>query len=219
MFTRCPECQHQATVSVEQLRDTRGMLVCERCHARFDALASLSQQQPITPKRRVQAPSPARPAAAARQPGANATWWGWLLAGLLLLAGQGFAFNYHALSQTPSTRPVLLTLCQWLNCPVPDYRNLDDFAVLSSQFNQLSTLHYRFLAVLHHQGAFPQLPPHLRLNLTDVTGKILASRVFSAAEYMDDDTLNRIAPAQTIKAQLDLGIRDSQVAGYTFSLQ
>ncbi len=49
MYTQCPECLTVFRISGAEIAAARGSVSCSHCNARFDALATLSEQLPVEP--------------------------------------------------------------------------------------------------------------------------------------------------------------------------
>ncbi len=214
MYTRCPECKKTTPISVEQLRESRGMLQCDACQATFDALELLSDnaEEPVssnhsddsflaTPK-------------SIKKP--TTFWLVGIVAGMMLLAVQIIYFEGHALAQKPALRPWLAKACQTLRCQLPPYRNLKEIHILETTQDSQDPEKVIFNIVLTNQADFPQAWPKLKLTLVDYRGKIFAERVFSADNYHPPSTM--LEADQTVKIQLVIVKPENPVAGFSFSL-
>ena len=215
MYTLCPECKKTIPVSVEQLRESRGMLQCDACQTKFDALEFLSEnaENNLSPPPSEDAFLPSQ-----KKPAKNHSplWLTGILAGLLLLALQIIYFEGEAFAQKPTLRPWLEKICQQLNCQLPPYRNLNEIHILETTLDSKDPGRVVFNIVLTNQADFPQPNPNLKLTLVDYQGKIFAQRVFSADNYHPSST--QLKPGQTVKIQLVIVKPGNPVGGYRFSL-
>ncbi|MDD1620956.1 MAG: zinc-ribbon domain-containing protein [Methylococcaceae bacterium] len=214
MYSRCPHCQTQQSVSAEQLRTSRGLLRCSACGERFDALVSLSEQADEEFKQDNTAdflPNPPK------KPTPKVFWKvGGVLVSLILLA-QILYFEGDNLIRQPRLRVGLLAICERLGCRLPEYKNLAEWAVSHSDFQAISDKRYVFSAAITNQAAFPQACPDIKLVLRDFTGQVVAERVFLGREYAAVDLL-----AANETAEISLAIATpsgvGKIGGYTFTL-
>ncbi len=214
MYTRCPECNKQHSISTEQLRASRGMMKCTECAFLFDALESISDQ-PIEATRPPPQSSPFdhdRPFK--RKPAF--LWAIGICLGLTGLIGQFFYFENYHLSQNQTFRPWLLKLCTSLDCQLPTYKNTDEISILQGSLEANGQSSYRFTAVIVNQAGFPQPYPGIRLTLLNFTGEPFAERVFSAKDYRPDS--NQLAADESAHIILDIATPRGGIGGYTFKL-
>lgn len=112
-------------------------------------------------------------------------WGGAVLAGLLLLAGQYFYFNFDRLARG-ELRPRLVELCSALNCRVPPQYDLarirTSSLIVRSHPTQRGALAVD--AILTNLAPFGQPYPLLQLQFTDLDGRPVAGRQFSPSEYL-----------------------------------
>lgn len=204
-------------MTLEQLRASRGILRCEGCSETFDALELLSET--AADETAVSLPATDLPWSRENIVG-SAYWRTGLIIGLLLLAGQIVYFEGYRFSQNPIFRPVLEKICAPLNCRLPVYKNLDEFAVLQGSFTDLPDHTRLFKAVITNQAAFTQAYPNIDLTLFDYTGKAFTHRVFKPQEYLPKDSIT--APAMTADATTEISLNiaapETKVGGYTFDL-
>ncbi len=214
MYTRCPECKKTTPISVEQLRESRGMLQCDACQATFDALELLSDNA----EDEVPASRPDDNFLATQNSSKTPTafWLTGIVAGLMLLAAQIIYFEGHALAQKPALRPWLEKACRTIHCQLPPYRNLKEIHILETTLASQDPDKVVFNIVLTNQADFPQAWPKLKLTLVDYRGKIFAERVFSADNYRPPSTM--LEADQTVKIQLVIVKPENPVAGFSFSL-
>jgi predicted Zn finger-like uncharacterized protein len=213
MFTRCPECQKTHTLTLEQLRVSRGMMRCSQCSALFDALAFISEtadrEKPTArhlPWEKVSLPD-------------GSHWGAALLLGVLLLAAQIVYFEGPAISQHATFRPWLESLCSKLSCQLPAYKNLDEFTVMHGSFAMLPDHSYAFKAVISNQAVFRQPYPNIRLTLFDFNGSAFAHRLFQPHDYLPAySAASAIDADASTEINLNIAAPDTPVGGYTFEL-
>ncbi len=160
-------------------------------------------------------------------PGRQQRTWG--IAGLFLLlilvAGQAVVYAYRVeLSViTPGIRPYLEQYCAVFSCTVPFPQDLtllsieaSELRVDSAQRPEVVTLD----ATIRNYALFPQALPAFKLTLTDIRGKQLASRVFTAEDYLrrKKDPIQSIQPNQEMDIRLYFKSRDLDATGYQLAL-
>lgn len=214
MYSRCSHCQIQQQVSAEQLRLGRGLLTCSACGERFDALASLADQ--LDAEVHQENVADFLPDLTGNKPVSRA--WAWSSAVFLLVfLAQITYFEGDAWLRQPRLRTALQAVCERLACRLPDYKNLDEWAVSHSDFQTLSDRRYVFSAAITNQAAFRQACPELKLVLLDFGGQAVAERIFSARQYAP---VAWLAPNETAQISLTVvtppGV--GKIGGYTFGL-
>jgi predicted Zn finger-like uncharacterized protein len=215
MFTQCPECQTIQPLTLEQLRAGRGMLRCSHCSAMFDALERISETEKINPSEHL----PSKRLPWEKVGSGNVYWKTGLVIGLLLLIGQIVYSGGYAFSQNPVLRPGLAKLCQLINCQLPDYKKLDEFALLHSSFTPLPDQNYVFRVVMSNQAAFEQAYPNIKLSLFDYNGNAFAHRVFKPRDYLPKDAVATLmATDATTEISLKIAAPKTKVGGSTYEL-
>lgn len=214
MYSRCSHCQAQQEVSAEQLRRSRGLLSCSACGKRFDALASLSEQADTEFTKENTADFLLN--LATKKPATAAWGLACALTGLVFIA-QVFYFEGDALSRQPQLRAGLQSICDRLQCRLPEYKNLDEWSVSHGDFRNLSDKNYIFSAAITNQAAFLQTIPDLKLVLLNFSGQAVAERIFSGRQYA---SVAALAANETAEIRLNVvappGV--AKIGGYTFSL-
>lgn len=213
MYTQCPECGHTQTLSVDELRQNRGMVHCSHCSTLFDALQRLSEMPPTEAQ---PAPLPELPWTA-RTHRSSSPWGFVLLLGCAALTGQLLYFEGPAALKSKAIRPWLEKACVQLHCKLPSYRNLDEFAVLRSTLMPSDNSHYIFQALINNQAAFPQQPPDIRLTFMKLTGEPFAQSIFRPERYLPSP-LSVIEVDQSFEISLNIAPVDTTIGGYTLEL-
>jgi predicted Zn finger-like uncharacterized protein len=214
MYTQCPECRARHEITAEDLRLSRGMMLCIDCGARFDALQRLSEQAESE-----FAETAALTIAEQTPPTPVSRGWGLVNLALLLLFGwQVYFFEGYQLTQQPDVRGYLQAFCKTAGCRLPDYKNLDEISMLDSDFQPAHDNRYTFSAVLSNQSDFAQPYPAIKLSLNNLNGQTLAERIFNPAEYLTAPA--PLAADETVEITLNLVIPSAvgSIDGYTFAL-
>ncbi len=214
MFTQCPQCQKTHSLTLAQLRDSRGMLRCEQCNTLFDGLKLISETEDELAKKINEQTLPWQEKSAP----ANRYWSVGFVLGLLLLGFQLIYFEGKAVSQNPNLRSRLVTFCQLLHCQLPVYQNIEEFTVMQSSFDTLPDKNYLFRAVIVNQAAFAQHYPNIQLNLLNDAGKTLSQRTFLPSEYLPLPTVLAMSPDAPLEIRLKIAALKTPVSGYSFDL-
>ncbi|QOJ21482.1 MAG: zinc-ribbon domain-containing protein [Gammaproteobacteria bacterium] len=151
--------------------------------------------------------------------------WGWAsLLLLLVLIGQvAFANRTKLTMIKPETRPHLEHYCALIGCQVPYPQDIRQLGIESSDLQknparqpEVTTMR----ATISNHALFPQALPALQLLLLDAQGQIIASRIFTAVEYLpeEDNTRQFIQPQQEIDVRLDFDSTNLGALGYRLQL-
>lgn len=213
MFSRCPYCAEQHEVTVEHLRQSRGLLDCSVCGKSFDALRFLSEDKDS--RLNDDLPYPDHQTLD-QGPQTRRVWFVATSLVALLLVAQILYFEGYRLTMQPQLRAHLDKVCATLSCRLPPYRNLEELSVSHSDLRVRSDSGYLFSAVLSNQAPYAQAAPDLKLSVLNFNGQAIAERVFSSAEYLLKPTT--LAPEQTVEIRLFVVPPAAPIGGYTFSL-
>ncbi|MDE2389174.1 MAG: DUF3426 domain-containing protein, partial [Betaproteobacteria bacterium] len=151
----------------------------------------------------------------------------WGLASLLLviaLAGQIVFVNRTELTMIkPEIRPHLEHYCALIGCQVPYPQDIHQLGIESSDLQRNSTRQPEVTtmrATISNHAPFPQAFPALQLLLSDAQGQVIASRIFTAAEYLPEENNARsfIQPQQEIDVRLDFDSTNLGALGYRLQL-
>ncbi len=214
MYTQCPQCNKQQTITVAELRSTKkGKIWCDGCSSLFDALVFL-QDGPISEKQ----PSNETVLAIENPSQKSAPIWHvGLIVCLLFLGLQIYFFESYNLTQNTVLRPWLEKTCHLINCTLPIYKNLDEITILQGSFEPSENEQYVFTTTLINQSAFVQNYPSIKLTLIDFTGVTFAERIFRPKDY-SKNTVNLIASEMPAKITLNIAMPANKVGGYRFEL-
>ncbi|MFA5984092.1 MAG: zinc-ribbon and DUF3426 domain-containing protein [Methylococcaceae bacterium] len=216
MFANCPECHESQPISIEQLRENRGMVRCIACQIFYDAIPGLtetSQQAPSQPT------VSELPWENKRHTAGSRFWQAGIVLNLILLFGQFVYFEADKIPQQPKLRLWLEKISGALNFPLPAYKNLDELNVLEGSFSRQADNNYLFHAVLSNQSEYRMAYPRVKLSLLDFNGDLFAQRIFQAKDYLSptDDAYTMAANA-TLEISLIITPPATKIGGYTFEL-
>ncbi|WP_020482565.1 zinc-ribbon and DUF3426 domain-containing protein [Methylomonas sp. MK1] len=213
MYSRCPHCAKQHEVTVEHLRQARGLLDCSVCGKSFDALRFLSEDDDAVLADESPYPDDQ---ISEKRPQTPAVWFVATNLALLLLLAQILYFEDYRLTMQPQLRAGLDKVCAAFACRLPPYKNLEEFSVSHSDLRVQSDSSYLFSALLSNQAPFAQVAPDLKLSVLNFNGEVIAERVFRATEYLLRPT--GLAPEQTVEIRLAIVAPAASIGGYTFTL-
>ena len=142
---------------------------------------------------------------------------------LALLAAAQLAVIYRAdlSSSWPSTRPVLLQLCNVFGCALGWPTQPDQLAVIASELQSIAgTDVLELTAVIRNRASFTQALPALEVTLSDTQNRPVARKVFTPADYLvaSGEPRTRIdeglAPGADMTIRLYFEARGLQAAGF-----
>ena len=211
MFSRCPHCDAQQAVTTQQLRDSRGLLDCQACGQKFDALPNLTEQVDEvvqTQPDNFDFSGSAKPVLVWRWRVSNS------LLALALLAQVGY-FEADRLIHQPKLNKVLSQICQLVGCQVPAYQNPDEWSVSHSDLEAHLDNRYLLTAALTNQSDLSQSLPALKLTLNDYQGQPVAERIFAPQVFSQKNTL---AANHTTQIRLPLVVTAAEIGGFTLTV-
>ena len=158
-------------------------------------------------------PSDGRAGAAARRRAALATACALLV---LLLGAQAAHHSRDALAaEWPAARPLLGAWCSLARCSIEPLRRIDDVQVESTALARSPAGDGFVLSVnLKNRGSVRVAAPSIDLNLTDVTGRLVARRALSPKDFRAAEVL---PPGGEATLQLTLATATA-VTGYTVEI-
>lgn len=151
------------------------------------------------------------------------TWAGLSLVAGLLLGAQYLWQELDRYSQNITLRPIYETACQWLDCELPVYADIDairasNLAVRSHpEVGNALTVNIEF----QNFSPFAQRFPILVLSFNAANNSIIALREFAATEYLPEQLRGRqFLPPQT-PLQINLSIIDpgDDAVNYTLAFR
>ena len=154
------------------------------------------------------------------------SWRMWVVNVLLLLLLIGQITYTHRTELTiiaPGFRPYLERYCALIACNVPYPQDIKQLGIETSDLQknlvrqpEVTTLS----AVIRNHAPFPQAWPALELSLLDADDQLIASRIFTAQDYLqeEDKVLQFIASQHEIEIRLDFDSSDLDASGYRLLL-
>ncbi|WP_293008795.1 zinc-ribbon and DUF3426 domain-containing protein [Nitrosomonas sp.] len=142
----------------------------------------------------------------------------------LLLVGQiAYGYRTELTMIAPEIRPRLERLCEFLWCIVPYPQEVSLIGIESSELQKNPAQHpgvATMYATIHNYALFPQAWPALQLSLLDAREELIASRIFTAQDYLQeaDKSLQFIQPQQEIEIRLDFDSDQVDALGYRLLL-
>jgi len=164
--------------------------------------------------------TPVKPLASARR-----TWF-WALASfllsLVLLLQTTYFLRVDIAAQLPGIKPVMLSICEQLNCTLPLPQKIDLLSIESSELeadptqSNIITLH----ALLRSRAPYAVAYPFIELTLTDTQDNALARRSFEPADYLPptSDPKPGFPANRESSIKLHLNTTDLKPAGYRLFL-
>ncbi len=143
---------------------------------------------------------------------------------LLLLIGQ---LTYHYRTELtvalPKIRPSLEHYCNRLGCNVPYPQEIKLLGIESSDLQknaarqpEITTMQ----ATIHNHAPFPQALPAVHLLLLDAKENTIASKIFTAQDYLLDEKKNEpfLKPRHDLEIRLDFDSSQLNAVGYRLLL-
>lgn len=175
-------------------------------------------------RRRTDAPSFARPQATA--PARRLSWrWPVAVAALsLLLVLQLLLAQRDVLARDARWRPAVAALCTVLRCSLPPWRDPAAFTMLSRDVRAHPAAPGALLihASFRNDAPWPQPWPRVLLTLSNVDGRIVGARAFTAREYLEGDvaaTQHELAPGQTAAIALAVVEPAPDIVAFNFDFR
>lgn len=247
MYTRCPECQTAFRITVAQLKARDGLVRCGRCDSIFRAdlrlfapAAGPEQEEDDSETEMYIDLSAEDPAAIDRAsspdeipiirdfsvpsaggPGRSLLWFFAAVLLALLLLGQFVYFYRDELAQVAELRPSLVKICNILRCTLAGALDHSVPELVQSSIAP----HPRYANALRIRAAFvnrteqPLELPLMQVSVTDISGQLLARRVFAPREYLAAGAPSTAAPPNVVvQALLDVTNPENKAASYEVQL-
>ena len=211
MRTQCPECKKQRSISVKELRSSRGMIRCDECSSMFDALELLNEGNASNEINTHEA-LPALKSSSATDKG---LWGAGYSFCIILFIYQVYFFESYNLTQNTQLRPWLNTVCHYINCLLPAYKNLNEFTILHGAFEATEKDTYLFNTAFSNQSAFEQSYPSIKLSLQNFNGQTFAERIFHPQDYAKNH-VEFIAPDKLTEITMKIAAPSEKIGGYHF---
>lgn len=208
LVTRCPDCHAVYRLTGVQLHTCGGEVRCGQCSHIFNGFVALitvpeeaiQSVAVLTPFEQSDSSIAALPAAESTLPvdhfNANSQVQKnsrlWMVPSTILLVfllGQLIhAYRTEIFIAFPAFQPALNRYCNLMQCEIIMPRHLHLLSLESSDLRVNSAADpdvVTLTAIIRNHAPFPQELPELLLTLTDSEEKILASRIFTAKDYLD----------------------------------
>ncbi|MDF9392135.1 MULTISPECIES: DUF3426 domain-containing protein [Methylococcus] len=228
MFTRCPSCGTAYGISVRQLREGRGVMLCDHCGRVFNALPGLEESVPDPYSQPPKAGAGrwfrggTRGYDQSPRPGffLRLAWGVGSIALAIALLGQVAYFGSTRFAQDEALRPWLVMLCNAVGCQLPPYSDVESIQIVERTLRPVpATGGYEFRLVMANQSTAAQVFPSIVLRVVDRQGKPAAGRVFSPAEYLPKGTGMSMMPVgKSLEVRLELAKPARDISGFTFEL-
>jgi len=139
----------------------------------------------------------------------------------LLLSGLYMYRERDSLSNNPLTRPLMVAACSVIGCEVAAISDIDQLKVLRRYvFSHPKTENALVVnVVFRNEADFEQRYPVLVINMSDITGKVVASRNFQPDEYLPVESRGekQVLAAQT-SIEVSLEIKDPGKNANSFTI-
>ncbi len=245
MFTQCPQCHTNFSISDRDITAAGGKVQCGKCSNTFNALYTLSKH-PLSSSESAEileissidrlsndnvaesyqlsdTPAPQTATTSGKPP--STLKWGVL--GILLCAllfTQASYFLGDKLAQGyPVLRPWLEQFCAASGCQLSLQRAPDKISVVNRDVRSHPTVASALLinVTLQNNAGFTQPYPQLKLSFFDINHTLLATRTFQPEEYLSQEIdINSGFPAsKPLSATLELIDPDKQAINFEFELK
>lgn len=159
-----------------------------------------------------------------RPPRARGAWWPWLLVPALTLSLllQIAVADRARLAGDPAWRPRIVTLCDWLRCTVPAWREPGALKVTSREVRPHPSAPGVLLvtATFRNDAAFAQAWPQLQLSLANLDGDSLGLRRFTPREYLGSEPATaQIGPGQSASITLEIVDPGKRAVAFNFEFR
>lgn len=148
----------------------------------------------------------------------SALWIAGIVVLVVMLAAQLVYFYRNPLAAHAALRPYLLELCAQLGChvqPPYDVSRIELIQPTNIAPHPRIANALRLRATLVNRAAKAQPHPYMQVSLTDNAGRVLARRVFSPQQYLEQPTAgDDMLPHLAVSALIDLTNPDEKTVGY-----
>ncbi len=244
MFTQCPNCSTNFSISDQDLTAAGGKVQCGKCDQIFNALYTLSKH-PLSScdaaeiveissidrlghddvAESYQLNEPHKSSSATTPVNSSTLTWG--IVGLLLCAllfTQVSYFMSDKLAQSyPVLRPWLEQFCAVTQCRLSLQHAPDKITIINRDLRDHPTIPEALLIslTLKNGASFTQPYPLLKLSFFDINHRLLASRTFQPREYLPQTVeIDDGFPAERpLSVTLELIAPDKQAVNFEFEFK
>lgn len=145
--------------------------------------------------------------------------YGAVVALSLLLGLQVLLADRARLAADPGWRPTLARLCGVLRCSLPPWREPTALTVLARDVRPDDARAGQLLATatFRNDARWAQAWPTLRLTLSDIDGRAVGTRMFTAQEYLQGAPAQpTLAAGDSVEARLRLVEPDARAVSFAF---
>ncbi|MFW5443539.1 MAG: zinc-ribbon and DUF3426 domain-containing protein [Methylococcaceae bacterium] len=213
MQTQCPECKSQRSISIEELRSSRGIIQCNECSAMFDALERLDDGLAIK-ELETNGILPTLDSISAHH---KSPWRIAYFFCFIVFVFQIYYFEGYNLTQNPQIRPWLKTICNSFDCQLAVYKNLNELTILHGDFESTEDNVYIFKTAFTNESDFAQRYPSIKLSLQNFTGETFAERVFLPKNY-GRKPAELLEPDISAEITMNIAAPSEPIGGYRFEL-
>ena len=141
----------------------------------------------------------------------------------LLLVLQLLLAQRDALAENARWRPTMSALCGVLRCTLPAWREPEAFTMLSRDVrpHPVAAGTLQIDASFRNDARWPQAWPRLVVSLSDIDGRVLGTRAFTAREYLGETaaTQTTLGPGQTAAVSLSVVEPAPGVVAFSFEFR
>lgn len=142
---------------------------------------------------------------------------------ILLIAQSIYSYRTELALVAPTIRLYLERYCEMINCTVPYPQDIKQLGIVTSDLQRDSERQPEVIilsAIIRNYALFPQALPALQLSLTDDEDQLIASRTFTAQDYLaeHEKSLQSIQSQQDIEILLYFDGTNLDASGYSLNL-
>ncbi len=237
--TSCTECQSSFNLNLPQLLAADGQVRCSECLMVFDANINLTCEAPsssvadkieeeidfldeITSETESVSLHEAMNDGEKKSASKTLSNIYWAIGILLLVAIasiQWVYFNRLKFINTPAKQQLVLQVCSFLPCDASEFKSIKQFTLIERNIFTHPTRANALLisGSFVNEAPFSQKPPSLKISLFNLSGEVIAQRVFSPIDYYQTElSINNIAPGESIQFKLEVEDPDTVTITYEF---
>ena len=147
-------------------------------------------------------------------------WWLGVVLFAVILSAQLVLSQRAQLAEDPGLRPWLQRLCAAVHCDLPAFRDPAQIHLLTRDIQPHPSVPDALLisASFRNDANWPQAWPTLELSLSDLDGRLVALRRFTADEYLGQKASTQLLDAgQPVAIELELVDPGKQAIAYEFN--
>ena len=237
METSCDHCQSRFRVYEKQLHAGRGKAQCGECGEIFDAMASLKKFNDVLPTSdfSTRSDGASEPSVSKPELSLHEAMYGdrrrrisnfapllWLI-GILLLSGLGIAqavyYQRYSLIEKPKYQKQVLSLCQLVPCNQSQFSSTQQIKLMERNVftNPVEPSALMVTGSFVNQANFDQKLPELLVSLFDIQGNLIANRLFTPTEYLQNaNNRSRMVKGKPVQFRLEISDPGTDALTYEF---